>query len=156
MNQLQTGKAPLVVAGEQTASGSMGLQNSSPKTKILIVEDDTPLAMMMVHVLSRAGCDVEVANTGKKGLELAQQSKFYLITLDIDLSDGNGFSLCLELKQRHLSRKTPVVFVSGRQSEQDIQRGIEAGAVDYITKPFGVEFAPRLLSHVGQERKISS
>ncbi len=110
---------------------------------------------MMVHVLSRAGCDVLVASTGKKGLELAQENKFDLITLDIDLSDISGFEICDELKQRHLSRHTPVVFVSGRLGEQDVQRGIEVGAVDYITKPFGVEFAPRLLSHIRQKQEIS-
>jgi DNA-binding response OmpR family regulator len=123
--------------------------------KILIVEDDTPLAMMMVHVLSYLGCDVQVASTGKRGLELAQQNKFDLITLDIDLPGISGLEICGELKQRHLTRHTPVVFVTGRLAEQDMQRGLEIGAVDYITKPFGVEFAPRLLSHVGREREIS-
>jgi DNA-binding response OmpR family regulator len=121
----------------------------SGKVKILIVEDDTPLAMMMVHVLSRLGCEVLVANTGKKGLELAQENRFDLITLDIDLPGGtSGLEICRELKERHLSRHTPVVFVSGRLGEQDVQRGLEAGAVDYITKPFGMEFAPRLLEGV--------
>jgi DNA-binding response OmpR family regulator len=118
------------------------------KVKILIVEDDIPLAMMMVHVLTRAGCDVQVASTGKKGLELAQQNKFDIITLDIDLPGIGGLEICAELKQRHLSRNTPVVFVTGRLGEQNMQRGLEAGAVDYISKPFGMEFAPRLLSHV--------
>ena len=117
------------------------------KARILIVEDDTPLAMMMVHVLSRAGCDVQVASTGKKGLELAQANRFDLITLDIDLPGISGLEICRELKQRHLSRNTPVVFVTGRLAEQDMQRGLEVGAVDYITKPFGVEFASRILSH---------
>ena len=110
-----------------------------------------PVAMMMVHVLSRAGCDVQVASTGKKGLELAQQNQFDLITLDIDLPGISGLEICGELKQRHLTRHTPVVFVTGRLGEQDLQRGLEAGAVDYITKPFGVEFAPRLLSHINPQ-----
>jgi DNA-binding response OmpR family regulator len=118
------------------------------KVKILIVEDDTPLAMMMVRVLVRLGCDVQVASTGKKGLELAQASRFDLITLDIDLPGISGLKICAELKQRHLSRHTPVVFVTGRFAEQDVQHGLEHGAVDYITKPFGIEFAPRLLSHI--------
>jgi DNA-binding response OmpR family regulator len=125
------------------------------KVRVLIVEDDTPLAMMMVHVLSRAGCDVQVASTGKRALELAQQNTFDLITLDIDLPEVNGFEVCFELKQRHLTRHTPVVFVSGRLAEHDVQRGLEAGAVDYITKPFGAEFASRLLSHIKQENEIS-
>ncbi len=127
------------------------------KIKMLIVEDDTPLAMMMVHVLSRAGCDVRVASTGKKGLELAQENRFDLITLDIDLPGGiSGLEICRELKQRHLSRHTPVVFVTGRHGEQDVQRGLEAGAVDYITKPFGVEFVPRLLSHIKDKNDCHS
>jgi len=81
------------------------------KAKILIVEDDTPVAMMMVHVLSRAGCDVRVANTGQKGMELARENKFDLITLDVDLPDISGFEICSELKQRHLSCHTPIVFI---------------------------------------------
>jgi DNA-binding response OmpR family regulator len=118
------------------------------KAKILIVEDDTLLAMMMVHVLSRAGCDVQVASTGERGLELAKENRFDLITLDIDLPGVSGFHICWELKQRHISHRTPVVFITGRPCEQDVQRGLELGAVDYISKPFGVEFMPRLLSHV--------
>ncbi|MGO8765033.1 MAG: response regulator transcription factor [Limisphaerales bacterium] len=124
------------------------MNSQNGKVRVLIVEDDTPLAMMMVYVLSRAGCDVQVASTGKKGLELAQASRFDLITLDIDLPGISGLEICGELKQRHLTRHTPVVFVTGRLAEQDMQRGLEAGAMDYITKPFGLEFAPRLLSHV--------
>jgi DNA-binding response OmpR family regulator len=124
--------------------------DKNSKVKILIIEDDTPLAMMMVNVLSRDGCDVQVASTGKRGLELAKETRFDLITLDIDLSDVSGLDICVELKQRHLSRNTPVVFVTGRLAEQDMQRGLDAGAVDYIAKPFGLEFAPRLLSHVRQ------
>jgi DNA-binding response OmpR family regulator len=119
------------------------------KAKILIVEDDTPLAMMMVHVLMRAGCDVLVANTGKRGMELAQQNKFDLITLDVDLPDISGFEICRELKQRHLSCHTPIVFISGRPCEENRQHGLELGAVDYIAKPFdALGFASRLLSHV--------
>jgi OmpR-family two-component system manganese-sensing response regulator len=118
------------------------------KLKILIVEDDVSLAMMMVHVLSRAGCDVQVASTGEKGLELSTESKFDLITLDIDLPGISGLEICRELKQRHISHQTPVVFITGRPSEQDVKRGLELGAVDYIPKPFGVEFAPRLISHI--------
>ena len=69
MNDLQTGKAPLVAAaGKQTANGGRRLENTSPKTKVLVVEDDTPLAMFMVNILSRVGCEVQVAHTGKKGL----------------------------------------------------------------------------------------
>jgi len=119
------------------------------KVKILIIEDDTPVAVMMVHVLARAGCDVLVANTGRKGMELAQENKFDLIVLDVDLPDISGFEICRELKQSHYSRHTPVVFVSGRPREQDIQSALELGAVDYIIVPFEeTDFIFRIISHV--------
>lgn len=120
----------------------------SEKARILIVEDDTPVAMMMVHVLSHAGCNVLVGNTGEKGMVLAQENKFDLIVLGVDLPDIGGFEICGELKQRHLSCHTPIVFISGRPCEEDRQRGLDLGAVDYIIKPFDAQdFVRRLLSH---------
>ncbi|MGH7976843.1 MAG: response regulator transcription factor [Limisphaerales bacterium] len=116
--------------------------------KILIVEDEAAVATMMVILLNRAGCDALVVHTGKTGIELVSEKKFDLIALDIDLPDINGFEICREIKQRHFSRQTPVVFVSGRPCKQDIERGLKLGAVDFIPKPFGVEFARRLLSHI--------
>jgi DNA-binding response OmpR family regulator len=118
------------------------------KVKILIVEDDAPLAKMLVFLLTKAGCLVSVAHTGKEGMQLAQETRFDLIALDIDLPDITGYQICKEIKQRHLSRHTPIIFMSGRPLEEDIRRGLELGAVDFITKPFGVEFASRLLSHI--------
>lgn len=119
------------------------------KTKILIVEDETAVAMMMVSLLTRAGCDVSVAYTGEKGMALASEKKFDLITLDLDLSDINGFEICSELKQRHFSRHTPIVFVSDHATIEDQQHGLELGAADYITKPFDAsDFVSRILSHI--------
>lgn len=128
----------------------------SAKIKILIVEDDAPLADVAKILLTRAGCDVLIAHTGKAGMELASEKTFDLIALDIDLPDINGFVICREIKQRHFSRRTPVVFVSGRTCEQDIKRGLEVGAVGYITKPFGMEFATRLLSHIKLSKERES
>jgi DNA-binding response OmpR family regulator len=119
------------------------------KVKILIVENDMPIAMLMVHLLSCAGCEVELARTGKAGIKLAQESKFDLITLEVDLPDISGFGICSDLIQRHYSRHIPIVFVSGRSCLEDQQHGLDVGAADYITKPFETfEFASRLLSHI--------
>jgi DNA-binding response OmpR family regulator len=121
----------------------------SIKARILIVEDETPVAMMMVHVLSRAGCDVLVATTGEKGKELAQENEFDLIMLDVDLPDISGFEICSELKQRHSSRHASIVIISGRPSEKDCQHVLELDAADYITKPFDpTDFVRRILSHI--------
>lgn len=108
------------------------------KTKILIVEDELPLALLMVHVLTRVGFDVEMAATGKKALEKAAEIKFDLITLNIVLPDANGFELCSILNQRPISHKTPVLFISASPCQHDIDEAKRRGAVDYITKPFDV------------------
>ena len=118
------------------------------KARILIVEDELQLAFLMTNVLTRIGCDVETVCTGKKAMELASETKFDLITLDIGLPDVSGFEVCTELKQRHISRNTPVIFVSARPCAADIREGMKRGAVDYITKPFDVtDFIYRIILH---------
>jgi DNA-binding response OmpR family regulator len=89
-------------------------RNMSGMAKILIVEDDTPVAMMIAYLLTRAQCEVAFAHTAKKGMQLAEGGNFDLITLDVDLPDGNGFQLCSRLKEHLRLRDTPVVFVSAR------------------------------------------
>ncbi len=127
----------------------------SDPVKILVVENETPEAMRMVHLLTRAGCEVQTARTGQQGMELAQDTQFDLITLGVDLPDFSGFDICNELKQRHISLRTPVVFVSERSFEEDAERSFEVGVVDYITKPFeAADFICRILSHVGQAKAL--
>jgi DNA-binding response OmpR family regulator len=96
----------------------------SAKIRILIVEDDTPLAMLMVNVLSRAGCELQVANSGAKGMKLAEKNPFDIITLDIDLEDVSGLIICRKLRQKRMTQHTPIIFISGRSSEEDKQRGL--------------------------------
>ena len=126
----------------------------SVKAKILIVEDQIPVGMMMTYLLTRAGCETELATTGRKALELVVDGHFDLIALDVDLPDANGFEICRHLKENPFFQ-TPIVFVSGRPLEQDIKRGIELGAVDYIAKPFGMELPTRLLSHIKQAEAMA-
>lgn len=118
------------------------------KARILVVEDELSLACLMVAALTQAGCDVEAACTGKKAMKIAAENKFDLITLDIKLPDTTGFELCSELKQRHISRNTPIIFVSGSHSSEDMDEGKKLGAVDYIAKPFEItDFVCRIVFH---------
>jgi DNA-binding response OmpR family regulator len=120
----------------------------SNKTKVLIVEDEMPVAMLMVNVLTRVGCEVEAVCTGKKALELTKDRKFDVITLDIKLPDADGFQICAQLKERHISRSTPIIFVSASRREQDISESMKRGAADYITKPFdAADFIYRVIYH---------
>ena len=119
------------------------------KTKILIVENDTPVAMLMVFLLSHADCKTEVAASGRKAMQMAEDGNFDLITLVVNLPDGNGFNLCRPLKEPPRLRHTPLVSSSDRPGLEEQQHGLDFGAADYITKPFETfEFASRPLSHV--------
>jgi DNA-binding response OmpR family regulator len=124
------------------------------KANILIVEADTPIAMRMICFLTDAGCEVRIARTVKAGMELALETKFDLIVLDVDLP--GGFEIYCELKQRHFTRHTPVVFVSERSSLEDQQQGLGAGAADYITKPFDTsDFVQRILACAEKRKGIA-
>jgi DNA-binding response OmpR family regulator len=127
-----------------------GAENDgTPKTKILIVEDEMPVAMMMVFLLHRAGCEVETATNAEQAVSLVQAADFDLITLDIDLPGGNGFEIFARLKKLPSWHNPPVIFVSGRPYEEDQQRARELGAVDFILKPFDVsDFIFRIMSRV--------
>ena len=108
---------------------------SQNKARILIVEDDMPLAMLMVSMLTKVGCEVEAAWTGKQAIEKASELKFDLITLDVELPDMTGFEICSELKQRHISWKTPIIFIAVSSCQEDMDEAKRRGAVDYLVKP---------------------
>jgi DNA-binding response OmpR family regulator len=121
---------------------------AAKKTKILIVEDEAPVAMVIRFLLGRAGCETEIAMDISKAMQLVQEGNFDLITLD-GMPGGEGFRFCGEVKQDPYLKDTPIVFVSGRATLEDQQHGLEMGADDYITKPFdSSEFARRILSHL--------
>lgn len=118
------------------------------EVRILVIEDDTPTGMMIAYALSHAGCDVQFAHTGLKGVELARENKFDLIVLALELSDINGFEICDELRQRHLSRRTPIILTAREQRARDQQRSQKLGVADYIVKPLDLaDFVRRILSH---------
>lgn len=119
------------------------------KLKVLIVEDEQSVAMTMRFLLGLAGCEAEIASNRSKAIQMAQTGAFNLITLDVNLPGANGFDICRELKGNPSLRDIPIIMVSGQASIEDLQCGLDAGAVDYITKPFETfQFASRLLSHI--------
>ena len=127
---------------------SGGKNNGTRKAKILVVEDQAPVAMMMIYLLNHVGCETETAWNGEKALQMVQAENFDLITLDVDMPGMNGYEICRRLKKDLRLRQTPVVFVSGRACDEDRQHALELGAVDYIIKPFeATDFIFRIVSH---------
>ena len=103
---------------------------------ILVVEDEEKLARFVEFELVHEGYQVSVAGTGRIALKEATENKYDLILLDIMLPELNG----LEVLRRVMNeRPTPVILLTARDAVSDKVAGLDAGAVDYITKPFAIE-----------------
>ncbi len=107
-----------------------------PAAKILIVEDEPDLAMGLRDNLQFEGYQVTVARDGESGLRLAVQIRPTLILLDVMLPGIDGFEVCRRMRGKGIL--APILMLTARAQEIDKVRGLELGADDYITKPFGV------------------
>jgi DNA-binding response OmpR family regulator len=105
--------------------------------RILLVEDDPSMRMLCRLNLELNGFEVVEAATGAEGLAKADSGPFDLILLDVMLPDTGGVEIAERLAGTP-AQSTPVVFVSARGADGDIARGFDAGAIDYIVKPFDV------------------
>ena len=106
-------------------------------TKILIAEDDNDIRELIVLTLQFNGFDVESVEDGQAAVEKAQANpEFDIILMDVRMPRMTGYQACRVLKDNNDTKNIPVVFLSAKGQEQEIQTGIEAGASDYILKPF--------------------
>jgi len=111
--------------------------------KILIVEDQKDMVTGLVFNLEAQGYEVSAAYDGQEGLSAAQRMKPDLIVLDIMLPKKDGFEVCRELRRK--GHDVPILMLTARKEEADKVRGLEIGADDYLTKPFGLsEFLARV------------
>jgi|TARA_B110000091_G_C13800781_1_gene470142 DNA-binding response OmpR family regulator len=101
--------------------------------KILVVEDEPALVGILEFLLTDEGYQVVVAYDGETGLELAKEQKPALVILDVMLPNMSGFEVCNQLRR---FTTIPVIILSAKDHDQDVIKGLEIGADDYITKPF--------------------
>ncbi len=107
--------------------------------RILIIEDDKDIAEAVRYNLEKdRAFSVTVAQTGDEGLNVAFQTKPNLILLDIGLPGLSGYEICRTLQRDQQTRDIPIVMLTARATESDKVLGLELGADDYITKPFGI------------------
>jgi DNA-binding response OmpR family regulator len=112
--------------------------------RILVVEDDPDLAANLIDFLGARGHLVDAAADGLTGLRLATSQKFDVILLDLILPGLDGVSLCRRLRQTP-GKATPILMLTARDSLEDKITGLEAGADDYLVKPFALrEVAARI------------
>ena len=102
--------------------------------KILLVDDETELTDPLGKILTHEGYQVDLANNGKDGSELAQKNNYDLLILDWMLPEKSGLEICQEVRDRSLT--TPVLFLTAKDTIDDRVLGLDAGADDYIIKPF--------------------
>ncbi len=104
----------------------------------LVVEDDLAIREFVRFHLDLAGYAVEVAGDGREALGRLRAVGFDLVLLDVMLPGLDGVSLCRALRASGPNQQTPVLMVTAREGESDTVMGLESGADDYLTKPFGV------------------
>ncbi len=103
---------------------------------ILIIEDEKKLVDILKTALKGERYTVDVAYDGEEGLEKAMKNNYALIILDIMLPKKDGFTVCRELRSHQIA--TPIIMLTARGTEADRVAGLDAGADDYLVKPFGL------------------
>lgn len=103
------------------------------RMNILLIEDNEAIILGVQYLLEQEGFRVLTAQNAAQGIKYFQEETCHLILLDVCLPDGNGFELCRKFRE---SSGVPVIFLTAREEEVDVVRGLELEADDYIIKPF--------------------
>ena len=106
------------------------------RRRILVIEDEPDIARGLRDALEFEGFEVTTAGLGREGIKSLRERGADLVVLDLMLPDINGFTVCEEMRQSH--PVVPIIMLTARSQETDKIRGLEAGADDYVTKPFSV------------------
>jgi DNA-binding response OmpR family regulator len=103
---------------------------------ILIAEDERDIRDLITFTLTYAGYKVLQATNGEEAVKIALAEKPDLILLDVRMPYMNGYEACIKIKSEESLQDLPVVFLSAKGQETEVQTGLQAGAVEYILKPF--------------------
>lgn len=118
-------------------AGMPALPHSGAPTRVLLVEDDAELAHDVAMGLRGAGLRVEDAGTARECRRIVAQERFDVLILDVMLPGENGFVLCRSLRDHDI--QTPILMLTARDAVDDRVTGLNAGADDYLTKPFALQ-----------------
>ncbi len=113
--------------------------------RILVIDDDRILLKMVKTTLTNNGYRVMTAASGERGLELARTKKPALIFLDVILPRMKGREVCLQMKQSEATRRIPIVFLTSKDSPDDVRAELSAGGISHLTKPVNPQ---KLLSEI--------
>lgn len=134
----------------------MEIPDPTPQEKaplILVVDDVAKNLEVICNILSLESYQISVASDGIRAWNIMQRLNPDLILLDIMMPNVDGYTFCRRLKEVEGKKDIPVIFVTARTGREDLIRGFEVGAVDYITKPFNsAELLARVRTHVSLYR----
>lgn len=129
------------------------LRRFSTMPKLLLIDDDIELSNVLKDELVKALWAVELAHNGRDGLQLLQNFEYDLVVLDWQMPDLNGLEVLAQYRKG--GGNTPVIFLTGEQSVESKEKGLDCGADDYLTKPFDVrEFMARIRSLYRRPREL--
>ncbi|MFH2092633.1 MAG: response regulator [Pseudomonadota bacterium] len=116
---------------------------------ILIVDDVGKNIQVLARILSSDKYAISYATNGQKALEMVRTQNYDLILLDIMMPDMDGFEVCRKIKQMPDKKDIPIIYLTALTQKEDIVKGLETGAVDYIIKPFNsTELKARVNTHL--------
>ena len=111
------------------------------RPRIMVIEDEEDILELITYNLEQAGFTAAGATSGEDGLAQVQSGKMDLVVLDLMLPGMSGLDVCRQLRAQEATRAIPIVIVSAKGEEADIVAGLDAGADDYVSKPF----SPKIL-----------
>lgn len=123
-------------------------EGSKQNPKILVIDDDTELTQSLMTHLKKKGYYAVGAYSGREGLELIPSVKPDLIILDIIMPEMDGYEVLKEIKKKPSTQNITVILLTAKGLDEDIQKGLDLGADDYITKPFPPALLTRRIQDV--------
>ena len=122
------------------------------RKKILMVDDSNTILMMERMILSKGPYVTVTASNGEEAIAKAEAERPDLILLDVIMPKMDGFEACRRIRRQEATSQTPIIMVTTRGEEQNIEIGYQAGCTDYVTKPInGVELLMKLQNILGFE-----
>ena len=107
--------------------------------KILVVDDDELVLLALEELLRPKGYIVETVDSGQKALDLAKKESFDLVILDIVMPEVSGYEVCKKLRMLEGGEDIPIIMLTAKNSDEDREKGIEAGANLFLSKPISPE-----------------
>lgn len=122
---------------------------------ILVAEDERDIRELINFTLMFAGHTVTQASNGAEAVELAPKVKPDLIMMDVRMPRMTGYEACRLMKQMDELKDTPVIFLSAKGQDEEVQTGLEAGATEYILKPFAPDDLTRRIADILKKNGLS-